>query len=56
MTAHIAQLRKAVCVRQKELARQLGVSVRHLQAVEYGERESKSLCVRAQVILAAARK
>lgn len=44
----IAKLRCAANIPQKELADTLGVSVRHLRAVELGEKKSKSLLDRAR--------
>ncbi len=43
----IARLRCAAKIPQKEMANTLGVSVRHLRAVELGERQSKSVTDRA---------
>lgn len=44
----VARMRCAAKMPQKELADKLGVSVGHLQQVEYGKRESRSLCDRAR--------
>jgi len=44
-------MRCAVKMPQKELANRLGVSVGHLQQVEYGNRESRSLEERARIEL-----
>lgn len=46
----IAKLRYAADMPQKQLADILKVSVRHLRAVELGEKQSKSLSDRARIV------
>lgn len=45
----IARLSKGLL--QKELAYEIGCTVRHLQFVESGQRKSVSLCKKAETIL-----